>query len=287
MGYSNIIAILSGAADDTDTLTTAASLAQSSGGIVRIILALPVAAASIWVDAFGGAYLAEDAVRVISEANAAIRHRTSALAEEIAAKFGFECGPGDTGRRIEMADATETAWLALMREAPLADLVLMGESVARGEGFWSGVAAEALMVVRSPILLVRSKAPLEGEIAVVAWDGSLAAGRAVRAAIPLLQTAGSVVIVQDPEGLSAAEQSAACPYKLKEELDRRGVAGISIKEVSGGREGPRLVAAAKAAGAGLLVSGAYGHSRLGEAIFGGATRTFVLADFDAHHLLAH
>ena len=40
----------------------------------------------------------------------------------------------------------------------------------------------------------------------------------------------------------------------------------------------RLLAAAKAAGADLLVAGAFGHPRLREFIFGGATRTFLNAD---------
>jgi nucleotide-binding universal stress UspA family protein len=45
-----------------------------------------------------------------------------------------------------------------------------------------------------------------------------------------------------------------------------------------GEAAPLLLAAAKAAGADLLVAGAFGHPRLREFIFGGATRTFLNAD---------
>jgi nucleotide-binding universal stress UspA family protein len=39
-----------------------------------------------------------------------------------------------------------------------------------------------------------------------------------------------------------------------------------------------LLGAARAAGANLLVSGAFGHPRLREFIFGGTTRSFLHAD---------
>ena len=51
--------------------------------------------------------------------------------------------------------------------------------------------------------------------------------------------------------------------------------------------GPVLVDAARDLGAALLVSGAYGHSRLAEAIFGGATHAFLKAGDGPHLLIAH
>lgn len=287
MGYANIIAVLSGASDDRTTLSAAADLAKRSNGVVRIIMALPVEAASVWADAFGGAYFAPQTVQSIVEANTAVRRRTSDLAQDVAAKAGLSFGAGASGGRIDMAELAETAWMALMREAPLADLVVMGDSLIRVDGFWSGVTAEALLFARVPTLIIRSGLRLDAEVAAIAWDGSLPAGRAVKAAMPLLEAADKVVILQDPRGLSAAEQDAGSPDKLKEELLRRGIKAVTIAEVSGGREGPRLLKAARSVGAGLIVSGAYGHSRLGEAIFGGATRAFVQAHTDAHHFLAH
>ncbi len=287
MGYANIIAVLSGGLDDRETLVAAARLAKDAKGLVRVLVSLPVEAASVWADTFGGTYFAPQVVEAVAEANAEIRHRSDALARDVAGEIGLEYGRGSTGGRIEFANQRETAWLALIREAPLADLIVMGESVVQVDGFWSGIAAEALMFARAPVLIVRSGAPLTGEIAAIAWDGSLAAGRAVRAAMPLLKAAASVIILQDPSGLSAAERDAGAPEALKAELLRRGVTAVTIAEVEGGREGPRLIKAAKSANAGLIISGAYGHSRLGEAIFGGATRAFVQAQTDAHHFLAH
>jgi nucleotide-binding universal stress UspA family protein len=287
MGYANIIAVLSGAPDDRTTLSAAAGLAKRSNGLVRIVMALPVEAASVWADAFGGAYFAPQTVQAIVEANTQIRRRTAELGQEIAAQNGLAFGAGAGGGRIDMAELADTAWTALLREAPMADLVVMGDSLIRVDGFWSGVTAEALLFARVPTLIVRSGKPLTAEVAAIAWDGSLPAGRAVRAAMPLLEAAEKVVILQDPDGLSAAEQDAGSPDKLKEELLRRGLKTVTITEAAGGREGPRLLKAAKSVGAGLVVSGAYGHSRLGEAVFGGATRAFVQAHTDAHHFLAH
>lgn len=287
MGYANLIAVLSGASDDRATLSAAASLAKGSNGVVRIVMALPIEAASVWADAFGGTYFAPQAVQAVVDANNAIRNRTADLARAVADELGLTFGGGVAGERIEMAERAETAWTAMIREAPMADLVVMGDSVVRVDGFWSGVTADALLLARTPILIVRAGGPLPVRIAAIAWDGSLAAGRAVKAAMPLLAAAESVVILQDPRGLSPAEQDAGNPVRLKEDLERRGLKSVTVTQVSGGREGPRLLQAATAAGAELIVSGAYGHTRLGEAVFGGATRAFVQAQTGAHHFLAH
>lgn len=58
-------------------------------------------------------------------------------------------------------------------------------------------------------------------------------------------------------------------------------------QVRGAKVGPALLDAAQAFGAALLVAGAYRHSRLAEALFGGATRAFLEARDGPHLLIAH
>jgi len=287
MEYLNVLVAMSGGADDRAALEAATTLAHPKKGVVHVITVLPVAAQSVWAEAFGGAVFAADTIQAINNSNAEIRANCLKTVREVAKAHGRTFGTGADGGRIEVLPAAGTAWLALLQEAPLADLLVVGGSLARAEGYASGVLAEALMYTRTPVLVIRGDDPVTGVIAAIAWDGSLQAGRAVRACIPLLREASSVVILQDPHGLSAMEQDAGSPEFLCDELHRRGVKAASIAVFGGGAEGTRLLTAASEVGAKLLVSGAFGHSRVGETLWGGATRAFLKADAGPHLFLAH
>jgi len=65
---------------------------------------------------------------------------------------------------------------------------------------------------------------------------------------------------------------------LKEFLAKRGVACETQVVKGAGEAAPLLLKTAQEMGASLFVAGAYGHPRLQEFIFGGATRTFLNAD---------
>ena len=122
---------------------------------------------------------------------------------------------------------------------------------------------------------------------VVGWNGGKEAARAVFDAIPLLQSAKSVhVVCVDPKN-----EERVTP----EEPGRRIVATLQrhkikseAKTMEGGGEsaGKALLKHAQEIDAGLIVMGAYGHSRLREFVFGGATR-HVLDDMTRPVLMSH
>lgn len=122
---------------------------------------------------------------------------------------------------------------------------------------------------------------------VVGWNGGKEAARAVFDAIPLLQSAKSVhVVCVDPKN-----EERVTP----EEPGRRIVATLQrhkikseAKTMEGGGEsaGKALLKHAQEINAGLIVMGAYGHSRLREFVFGGATR-HVLDDMTRPVLMSH
>jgi len=104
----------------------------------------------------------------------------------------------------------------------------------------------------------------------VAWDGSGSATRALHDAMPLIVQADEVVIISAPADKFVTEDDVAA---LSEYFMRHGVVPRYVKaniEVLG--IGLALQHYAKLEGAGLLVMGAYGHSRLQQFILGGATR---------------
>lgn len=284
MGYANIIAILTGAADDLPVLSAAAQLGADANGVVKVLEQLPVSAHDLWADALEIVTFSDSSIQA---AQAKLRTEIGDLARRVARKYDLAVTAGRAGRRIELVQGLETAWLALGREAPLADLAVIGGSLVENEGFWGGIAAEALLATRLPLLVVRSERPVLGGRAAIFWDGSAAAGRAVKAAVPLLSRASHVTVFQDQIGLSPEERDAGDPTRLSDELFRRGVAKVSIVDLTDENEGRVLIEAAQADRARLIVSGGYGHSRFGEALLGGTTRTLVQASWNVNHFMAH
>jgi nucleotide-binding universal stress UspA family protein len=122
-----------------------------------------------------------------------------------------------------------------------------------------------------PVLLApqRLAGTLTGP-AMIAWDESLQCWHAVSAAIPFLQRAQSVevVSVDRDAGGHQASQSEVLAYLRCHSIEAKArVVAPESRSV-----GETLLATAVDAGAGLLVMGAYAHSRLREMLLGGATR---------------
>jgi nucleotide-binding universal stress UspA family protein len=127
--------------------------------------------------------------------------------------------------------------------------------------------------------------PIPGT-AVVGWDGSMQAIRAIEGALPLLQCAESVKLaLVNPDQLSElhGEEPGA---DMALYLARQGVQVDVIVERTRGTNGAALIDMARSTGAGLLVAGAYGHSRYREWILGGVTRE-LLERAPVPLLLAH
>jgi nucleotide-binding universal stress UspA family protein len=120
----------------------------------------------------------------------------------------------------------------------------------------------------------------------VAWDGSAQAGRAARAALPLLQAAASVLILRNVDDRSS-ESDTSDVARLEAYLQSHGVKQIKSSALHGERVADSLLAAARAAKCELLVAGAFGRPRLFEMALGGTTRSLVQATGGPNVLLAH
>lgn len=286
MTYAAILGLVSGADDDAVTVAMVADLARRFGAGARLTTVTPPAPAVGWAETFGGGLFSDELWQAVARANAEARGRLDALAKSVADKSGLPLGFAADGPFIAATDQPAPGWSGLMQDLPLTDLVVAGPSSVHGGGPWLGVVDEAVMAGRAPTLIARAAALPVDRPAAVVWDGSLQAGRAARAATPLLRQAASVVILQDPTRLDPDERGHADPERLAEYLRRRGVATVSVAHIKG-RGVETLVEAAAAYATGLLVAGAYGHSRLGEAVFGGATRALLEADTGPSLLIAH
>ncbi|MBM9593529.1 universal stress protein [Roseitranquillus sediminis] len=121
---------------------------------------------------------------------------------------------------------------------------------------------------------------------VIAWNESPGALSAVRAALPLLQaSSASWIAVVDPP-VHAADRSDP-GGALAQMLSRHGVhAEVAVLAKSVPRISDVLCRFALDMEADMIVMGAYGHSRLREAILGGATRN-MLQQAEVPVLMSH
>jgi nucleotide-binding universal stress UspA family protein len=286
--YASLTVAAVGGDDDPAALGLAASLAAGQGAALRVMMCFPEPAADLvaW-GGMSGVYVSQEVLDTLATVDKETRDRIRAQAELAAAKAGIGLGPAAAVPRMEVEERALAPWLALIRQLPLTDLVVMGARAARGRALDAGPLAAALMSGRAPVLLARNDQLPAGSTVAIAWDASLEAGRAVRAALPLLQVAGRVVILQDQDELDADERGDADPRRLAAYLAIHGVHTVDVRPVIGGRVGHALISASEREGAALLVAGAYGHARLREWVFGGATRAFLDADSGPHLLIAH
>lgn len=125
-----------------------------------------------------------------------------------------------------------------------------------------------------PVLVVphAGEFPTLDRHALVAWDASRAATRALTDALPLLQRSARVTLaVFNPQSWVHGEQPGA---DIALYLARHGVT-VEVQQQTtepGIDVGNALLSLAADTGADLLVMGAYGHQRWREIILGGVTR---------------
>jgi nucleotide-binding universal stress UspA family protein len=148
------------------------------------------------------------------------------------------------------------------------------------------IAEQSLLRTRRPVLLAPSR--LQSDLTdsvMIAWDESPECWHAVSAAIPFLQLAKSVQVISVDRDASSRKASQA---EVLAYLRCHGIgATAQVIEPHLRSVGDTLLAAGAEHEAGLLVMGAYSHSRLREMLLGGATRHILKNASARPVLLAH
>lgn len=166
---------------------------------------------------------------------------------------------------------------ALLLQSRYADLVVLSQdsdSEPGGPARVRGLPAHVALRGVRPVLVVPRNyqgEPIPGTV-VAAWDGGMQALRAITSALPLLAHAAIVrLVVINPDTLSDfhGEQPGA---DMALWLARHGAKVEVVVEHTRATTGDTLCALAGASGAGLMVAGAFGHSRYREWMLGGTTR---------------
>jgi len=194
---------------------------------------------------------------------------------------------GAEHRKLEWRAMLELPIEALTREARGADLIVIGQRQAPGDAYNTLDPGAAILRAGRPVLLVPEKVDsLRAEHIVIGWKETREARRAVRDALPFLQEATRVTVVEicqpDEEATAKDHIDDVARYLARHRIGG-GPRAILQQEGSGAAQ---LVQLARDEKADLLVTGAYGHSRIGEWIFGGMT-TDLLATSPICCLMSH
>jgi nucleotide-binding universal stress UspA family protein len=159
--------------------------------------------------------------------------------------------------------------------ARYADLTVLGQVDPEAYAVAQDLPERVVMGAGRPVIIVPYAGTFKavGQRVVVAWNASREATRAVNDALPILERAASVRVVSVNPRRGMAGHGPIAGADISLHLARHGVpveaTTVNTDDV---RVDDMLLSQAADAGADLIVMGAYGHSRLGEYVLGGATR---------------
>lgn len=172
------------------------------------------------------------------------------------------------------------------RCARVCDLAVLAPNLRETPDLFNAAAFGILY--KTPIALMVNTVPTRPvKRALVAWDGSNAASSAVHNALNFLQSAEEVRVVCFDPITSQREAGAEPGADLAVWLSHHGCTVQVSQEPSGGKEISTCIEErAKEFGTDLIIMGAYGHSRLVQAVLGGTTRT-LLAQNEFPVLMSH
>jgi nucleotide-binding universal stress UspA family protein len=189
--------------------------------------------------------------------------------------------------KVHFLDLGGDADESLMEAARVYDIVIMGQYASSAETAHLAPHPD-LVALRSgrPVLIVPKGYRTDRlvERAVLAWDGGRAAARAMADAMAILETERHVTVatVGDVDEARRAEGRDVVAH-----LARHGIHTdwAQLERGSGG-VAKALLDVVRDRGAGLLVMGAYEHSKFSEDLIGGTTRR-ILEEIKVPVLMAH
>lgn len=198
--------------------------------------------------------LMEEHAKSVAEASRAARQILAQAAED--AGVAFEWMEIDGDRDGELAAC-----------ARCFDLTVLPTTVSTSHGHSQTSAAEIAMGSGGPVLILPDAGfePNIGKRVAVAWKSSRESARALRDALPILESADEVSVVTVAD---------AWPDDyLKQHLERLGVkAKLIVERQTGITTSDLLRIQTAKTGSDLLVMGLYGQPRLQELVLGGVSR---------------
>ena len=279
MAYKSILTFLSGEAELDQTLPGAIRLAlDHDAHLTACLLGIDMTPMGGFYMGASPVLLQETLARAQQEAEA-LEQKARRMLDQPVLRWGAESAVAQFGGLPSLVGL----------RARFADLVVQVRPYGEGSLPSQEAAIEAALFEGQAAVMVLPPTPMPADFGrriVVAWNQSNEALSAVRRAMPLLKAADqvSVVVVNPP--VHSPERSDPGGL-LTQMLARHGVrAEVSVLAKTLPRVSDVLMRHMEDIDASVMVMGAYGHSRLREAILGGATRN-VLENARRAVFLAH
>lgn len=279
MSYKTVVTVYRDPASDAAHLEAAIAFARAEGAHLHV-LALGIE--RVPPEAFyGGASVASlhgTVSLAIEEADAAEQ-----AAKARTDRSDITC---DVQRIVAQIGAVSQI---IARYASLSDLVILPQPYGNQRSAEDVAILEAaLFSTRTPVLVVppgMTEIPVPKRV-VIAWNQSPEALSAIRAAMPILKTAdlAEVLIVNPPKHNADYADPGT---QLAEMLTRHGITvDVSVIAQTMPKVSETIDRYLTDQAGDMVVMGAYGHSRLREAILGGTTRN-MLENASVPVLMAH
>lgn len=193
-------------------------------------------------------------------------------AVELAKKFGLTEQPAGSGPSTSFVEYAGKQAIAVRQYGRLSDLICVPKP-GRKSNLGTNTLQSALYSSGRPVMMCPPRDDIPqtlGENVTIGWNGSLEATRAVALTMPIIEKAKKVTILT-----TGAQAEATTASDLSEYLTLRGVTA-EVKEFERKESiGIELLNRSVAAGADLMIMGAYHDSYEHETIFGGNTQVVV------------
>lgn len=225
----------------------------------------------------------EPAQRLIDQGWAAVKNRFAGLEGE------FRAAMKNRAAEVEWRCAEDFPMRYIVQQARACDILVVGGAPrgALADPFVQVNPSDLVMQAGRPLLVVPDGCNwLDLRSAMIAWKDTAEARRAVSDALPLLRQSTEVTVVEIVE--DEADRAAAVS-RVKDVvawLSQHGVRASEQVAAPSGDAATQLEQIASDVGAGVVIAGAYGHSRLSEWILGGVTRRLI-SPSNRSSLLSH
>jgi len=274
MSIKNLLVAYNGTEATNAALATALLMAEKYDAHLTGVLAH----GGLHVHSSAGPWITEEIREMISKsAREAYAGIAKAFDERVAS---YE--PKDKVHWLDISGETDAG---VMRCAHYFDLVVMGQYEDLEDRQYLALHPEVIARQSGkPVIIVPKSHQTESLIprTVVAWDGRRTSARALADALQILETHEQVTLVS--VGALAEERTSGLDIVVH--LERHGVNAEWVTIKRAGSVGDTILGYCDKVSAGLLVMGAYEHSKLSEDIIGGVTND-VLEKANLPVLMSH
>ncbi len=276
-----VLCVLGGSAEKaTPQIETAISLSKRLGRPLTGLVAFPDPANAAMY------YVSGETVMAGASTMSAVKEAQDEARKDLETAFDGVASAAGSWLNAEVVQETGHVQSTTAAYAILSDANVFPREASLTSHSLNATFEYVLMDERLPVVLASTTGAIEGP-ALIAWDGSPRAMRAVRAHLPLIQSLGHAVIAYNPDkdrevaGTAEIASAEALADWLRAERVEAKV------ELFSGKVSAGLLELAKTHKAGLIVMGAYGHSRIGQMLFGGTSRALLRAEGGPALAMAH